>query len=70
MLKQNNDREFLLSLKDKKLSKAFPEALNNFEFFDVKDQMAHPKQQIMNPDYGRTQRNSFGGNMNSDHQTQ
>jgi hypothetical protein len=36
--KKRYDREFLLSLKDKKLSKQFPEVLNNFELA-VLDQM-------------------------------
>jgi translation initiation factor 4G len=68
--KKRYDRDFLLSLKDKKLSKAFPEVLQNFELA-VLDQMASHQQlnnpmnksQMMNQDqFGRIQqRGSYGG---------
>lgn len=60
--KKRYDREFLLSLKEKKLSKAFPDVLINFELA-VMDQNAAPKQQM---EFGGRSsyagRNSFGGN--------
>jgi len=48
--KKRYDRDFLLSLKDKKLSKAFPEVLQNFELA-ILDQMTSQSfnQQLNNP---------------------
>lgn len=63
--KKRYDREFLVSLKEKKLSKAFPDALNNFELA-VLDQNAPAKSAPgMNEQFaGRSSyqgRSSFGG---------
>ncbi len=56
--KKRYDREFLLSLKDKKLSKMFPEVLLNFEMAVMEP--SKPNQQSMSTEYGGG-RSSFGG---------
>lgn len=57
--KKRYDREFLLSLKDKKLSKQFPDALTNFELA-VHDQIVNTQIRThMSQDYTK-QRGSYG----------
>ena len=63
--KKRYDREFLLSLKDKKLSKSFPDALLNFEMAVMEQSASKPSQSSMGSDFGTRSsyagRSSFGG---------